>query len=167
MPPTTGSILLPQRRMLKPKPRYAVHPSGNITRGEEIVGTFDPTTGQILTMVFPEGALSTVKALVLDAIIESRIAHQPAAPPEAGPVHTAEAMKAAVPRDVPPAPEQHPRLGDKTPAYMAWLAKYHPDQFQERYKGRRTHITTGINPHLSAGDIPPGHIETETTEEWK
>jgi hypothetical protein len=85
--------------------------------------------------------------------------------PEAEPVHTAEAMRPAVDPDIPPPPEMHPKLGDKTPAYVNWIRTYFPAEYEERYKGRKTHLTTGINPHVTAGDIPQGHMAAEATEE--
>lgn len=41
---------------------------------------------------------------------------------------------------IPPCPEEDPRLGDKTPAVVEWLAQYHPEEYRRRYAGRRTHL---------------------------
>ena len=37
---------------------------------------------------------------------------------------------------VPEPPECEPQLGDLTPAYIEWVKKYYPDDYEARYKGR-------------------------------
>ena len=37
---------------------------------------------------------------------------------------------------IPDPPECDPALGDLTPAYIEWVRKYYPDDFEARYKGR-------------------------------
>jgi len=37
------------------------------------------------------------------------------------------------PSVIPPAPKLDKMAGDKTPAYVEWLARYHPEKFRERY----------------------------------
>lgn len=39
--------------------------------------------------------------------------------------------------EVPPCPEAEPRLGDKTPAVIAWWFKHHPEEAAAKYKGRK------------------------------
>lgn len=39
-------------------------------------------------------------------------------------------------RDIPPAPDQDPRTGDKTPAFARWLRQYRPEQAAKQYAGR-------------------------------
>jgi len=188
-------------------------------RSGEIVGRFDPATGIIHSGAFNKGAtLAQIKSLILDVIIESRIAQPCPGPPDASQwvpidvrpvehrypgdeavsvkqedlaastwpgktlVENAEkvvSVKQDDPKqpmepsppphlEVPRAPELHPKLGDKTPAYMEWLATYRPEEFDKKYRGRKTHLTTGMNPHLEMdGDIPPGHMQQEKKEEWK
>lgn len=68
----------------------------------------------------------------------------------------------------PPPPPQDPRLGDKTPAYMEWLGHYFPEEFKERYRGRKTHLTVGINPYLDQtpkGDVPESHFGKDPAEQ--
>jgi hypothetical protein len=60
-----------------------------------------------------------------------------------------------------------PKFGDKTPAYMEWLEKHNPEEFKKRYKGRKTHLTTGLNPHSDQGDVPESHFGKDPSEEWK
>jgi hypothetical protein len=69
--------------------------------------------------------------------------------------------------EIPPEPPQDPRLGDKTPAYMQWLGTYFPEKYEERYKGRRTHLNVGPNPHIQGGDVPESHFSADPKEEWK
>lgn len=38
--------------------------------------------------------------------------------------------------DIPPAPEKTARDGDKTPAYVDWLRRHHPEEAAERYANR-------------------------------
>src|SRR5262245_392862 len=134
-------------------PKYSVTPDGQIRKGEAVVGFYDPATGRIEEPgKFPQGALSAIKSLILDEVIAQRIAHQPPAPPEAGEQHTAATMRAAFAPDIPPEPPMDPRMGDKTPAYMEWLSKYHPELYEARYKGRKTPV--GKVPWSGQGDIP-------------
>jgi hypothetical protein len=147
------------------KPKYSTSPSGNIFRGEEIVGTFDPATGRILDHSFPEGAMPFIKSLILDVIVEARLADPKVV--EFPQVHTEEAMRAEVDTSVPPAPAMNPRLGDKTPEYVLWMQVYHPEEYEKKYKDRRTHISTGGEPFRGKGDIPANQMRIEVKEEWK
>jgi hypothetical protein len=38
--------------------------------------------------------------------------------------------------NIPDPPVCEPQLGDLTPDYIEWVRKYHPDDFEARYKGR-------------------------------
>jgi hypothetical protein len=82
------------------------------------------------------------------------------------------------PQDVPPEPEMDPRLGDKTPAYMEWLAKFYPEDFKKRYAGRKVFgermppvITEAkvreSNPLPPVGsDVPASSMAKEAKEQW-
>lgn len=35
--------------------------------------------------------------------------------------------------DIPPEPLKHPEMGDKTPAWVSWLAKWHPARFKAEF----------------------------------
>jgi hypothetical protein len=144
------------------KPKYIANPSGNITRGEEIVGTFDPETGRILAYIFPDGAMPYIKSLILDVIVEGR-----AADVKAPLFHTEEAMHAAVDETSPPPPPMNPMLGDKTPEYIKWMQTYRPEEYEQKYKDRKTHVTTGGEPYTGGGDLPRGMMSVEREEEWK
>jgi len=39
------------------------------------------------------------------------------------------------------APALDPSAGDKTPAFVEWLQKNHPEEFARRYKNRKTHLS--------------------------
>jgi hypothetical protein len=148
--------------------KYAVTPEGGILREDEEIGRYDPRTGEIQSGDVPQQALAVVKSLILDEIIKQRVAEQPPAPPEAGEplIFKSEApLRAAVLSDIPPAPEMNPMMGDKTPAYMEWLAKYHPEDYAVRYKGRKTSVSTGINPFFGGADLPATHMRPEAKEE--
>jgi hypothetical protein len=81
--------------------------------------------------------------------------------------------------EIPPAPEMDVRMGDKTPAYVEWLAKYNPEEFRKRYVGRKVlgqrmpPVITTINlpkakPVAPIGaDIPEDAMAKEPKEEWK
>jgi hypothetical protein len=81
--------------------------------------------------------------------------------------------------EIPPAPEMDVRLGDKTPAYIEWLAKYNPEEFKKRYAGRKVlgermpPVITDIKlpkakPMAPIGsDIPEDSMAKEPKEEWK
>jgi hypothetical protein len=81
--------------------------------------------------------------------------------------------------EIPSAPEMDPRMGDKTPAYMEWLAKYNPEEFKKRYAGRKAlgermppvikeiNVPRGTKPMLPIGsDIPEDAQAKERKEEW-
>jgi len=83
------------------------------------------------------------------------------------------------PQDVPPAPEMDPRLGDKTPAYMEWLATFYPEDFKKRYAGRKV-MGERMPPTIAeakvpkegkplppvGSDIPEGAMAKEAKEQW-
>ena len=41
----------------------------------------------------------------------------------------------------PQPPAMDPQAGDKTPAYVEWLRDHNPQEFERRYKNRKTHLT--------------------------
>lgn len=71
-------------------------------------------------------------------------------------------------KGVPPEPAQDPRYGDKTPAWVEWFATNYPEEFKVRFKGRKTHLTKGLNPHLSppGGDVPESSFGKDPAEQW-
>lgn len=68
--------------------------------------------------------------------------------------------------NIPPAPPQHPAMGDKTPAYVSWMRKYKPAEFKALYgvtgktrdgkliATRKTHLT------IKAEDVTTGVANT-------
>jgi hypothetical protein len=69
--------------------------------------------------------------------------------------------------DIPEPPPMDPALGDKTPAYMEWYRQHHPDEYERKYRGRRTHLTKNINPHITGEDVPDTHFGEDPKEEQK
>ena len=63
---------------------------------------------------------------------------------------------------IPPPPPMDPKLGDKTPAYIQWFMKTHPDKFMTRYKGRKFDMHAEIKP---PGDIPELPMD-KPEEQW-
>ena len=61
-------------------------------------------------------------------------------------------------------PPQDPKLGDKTPAYIAWLRRTNPKEAEKRYSGRKISADA---PLSAPGDIPEKDIPEERKEEWK
>ncbi|HSJ02827.1 MAG: hypothetical protein ACAI34_20235 [Verrucomicrobium sp.] len=51
---------------------------------------------------------------------------------------------------IPPCPEGHPAMGDKTPEVMRWWQTHFPEEFEERY-GHRVHPLN----HLAMDRPPP------------
>ncbi len=43
----------------------------------------------------------------------------------------------AVAGGIPPCPPEDPRAGDKTPAVVEWMFRYHPEDAAKRYAGRK------------------------------
>ena len=54
-------------------------------------------------------------------------------------------------------------MGDKTPAYMAWLRRTNPAEAERRYHGRKVSLDA---PPTKEGDIPKIPMD-EPEEEWK
>lgn len=160
--------------------RYKAEPDGRITKDGQQIGSFDLESG---LMTLPEELNEVgkvhIKAQVFDILL-SRLKDRAQAKPEGKTLIEVFASEQEPscqdiekredwPRaQIPPEPEMDPKLGDKTPAWMQWLATYFPEKFKVRFKGRKTHLTTGINPHLSSiGDVPESSFAKEATEEWK
>ena len=150
--------------------KYVVTANGEILRDEEVIGSFNVETGQITV---PPGMAASaenyIKAQVFDLVV-ARLKGKAGADEkhEGLPPGLADLPERPPPSEVPPAPEMDPKLGDKTPAYMQWLGTYFPEKYKEQFKGRKTHLTTGLNPHLSqSGDVPDSHFRKEPDEEWR
>ena len=45
-----------------------------------------------------------------------------------------------IPEGAPPMPEMDPQGGDKTPAVVEWFKKHWPEEYEKRYKLRKTHL---------------------------
>lgn len=51
-------------------------------------------------------------------------------------------------------PEIDPLSGDKTPAVVEWFRDNDPDEFAERYKGRKTHLRATLHQESDEDDKP-------------
>lgn len=63
---------------------------------------------------------------------------------------TQELIKKHLAKLADPEPQQDPRLGDKTPAYVAWFRRHHTSTaYKARYSGRKFTLTphTDETPH--------------------
>lgn len=63
---------------------------------------------------------------------------------------------------VEPPPVQDPKLGDKTPAYMAWLKRSRPKEAETRYFGRKVSENASLS---TTGDIPEVPMD-KPEEHW-
>ena len=165
-------------------PRYAVTESGKVYLDHKLIGSIDLATG---ALSLPEKVLKAkiavmvIKAEAFDQLMAKRgkplIEIFAAEAPDPGrafdrPQEQAPSLLGPESRDEyasfqpPPEPPMDPRLGDKTPAYMQWLGTYFPEKYRARYKGRKTHLNTGRNPHIGpTGDVPDDHFGYERAEE--
>lgn len=160
------------------EPVYTLE-DGAILRHGEPVGRYDIKTGEIkdLDSIVPPQVTPILKRMIADELkLESEPAEElvsvkqdPTEPMEPSPP----------PQEVPKAPEMDPRLGDKTPAYMEWLAKFFPEDYKKRYAGRKVMgermpptITEAKVPKEGkplppvGSDIPEGAMAKERKEEW-
>lgn len=60
---------------------------------------------------------------------------------------------------IPPKPRLNPRLGDKTPAYIVWLARYKKKEFIASFGVKQLQILTGYNRYTAK-------IRDEETGKW-
>lgn len=175
---------------------YSIKPDGAIFCRNQMIGNFDISTGFFaLDIEVPPVGLTHIKAQAYDLMMarqKDRTKDKPYCqkPPtsdnergktlievfkedEAKAHEQMSSLLGPASREEyashqpPPPPPMDPRLGDKTPAWMEWLGHYFPEEFKKRFKGRKTHLTTGINPHLSTGDVPESHFAKEAAEEWR
>jgi len=122
--------------------RYSIDADGVISRtaaGEptQTMGVFDKTTG-VLTYASPEAktkgpailAFLKQAGLSVTAKVDGWTPGEtaPEQAPEQAPINEEPAAQG-----IPPAPELDPQLGDKTPAYVEWLARYKPEEFRQRF----------------------------------
>ena len=74
-------------------------------------------------------------------------------------------------------PEQDPRMGDKTPAFVEWMFKHKPEEAKKRYAGRKVlgvQLPLGLDKvptftktvEKSGGDIPESSMAKEEPEQW-
>ena len=132
------------------EPTYTLE-DGTILRHGEPVGRYDLKTGEIkdLDSSLAPQVPSILKRMIADELmLESEDAvsvkqEDPTQPMEPSPP----------PQEVPPAPEMDPRLGDKTPAYMEWLAKFFPEDFKKRYAGRKV-MGERMPPIIKEAKVP-------------
>lgn len=89
-------------------------------------GTFDGTDYTAL----PEMKRAQVNAVA--KFLNNLIAGEPE--PDAG------AESAASPPTPPACPPMDPALGDKTPEVVEWYRDHDPEEYQRRYRGRKTHL---------------------------
>lgn len=174
--------------------RYAIQKDGRITFKRRTIGRYDPLTGKILEDVLVSWqARAYVKRLIAaqtngkEAMNEEHtqdaMEDKDMPPEEAVSVKTEDPKQpmepSPSPQEVPLAPEMDPRLGDKTPAYMQWMAKFHPEKFKKQYAGRKV---MGVRMPFAIdepkvpeskplapleGDLPEDAMAKEPKEEWK
>ena len=163
---------------------YNVLPDGTIRRKNQTIGYLDESGAILLDIEVAPVGMTHIKAQAYDLMMarqKNRANDKPVGKPlievfrEEEAIAREQAVSLLGPgsreeyasHQPPPPPPMDPRLGDKTPAWMEWLGHYFPEEFRKRFKGRKTHLTTGINPHLSTGDVPESHFAKEAAEEWR
>jgi hypothetical protein len=142
---------------------------GNIYRNGELCGKYDLITGAISEM---NEKLTPAQTMLIDFLAKEKLGlvkrkgkHQRhrrrevsqeaptilkfQAPPEGKPL--VEVFAAEKTREIPPAPEQDPRYGDKTPAFIKWMFANHPEEAKKKYGGR---VIQGIRMPLVIEKVP-------------
>jgi hypothetical protein len=140
---------------------------GNIYRNGEPCGKYDLITGEISEL---NADLSDAQKMLVAFLVREKLGlvkrnrrgkrrHVPRpgqpnivkfeAPPEGKPL--VEVFAAEKAREIPPAPEQDPRYGDKTPAFIKWMFANHPEEAKKKYGGR---VIQGIRMPLVIEKVP-------------
>jgi hypothetical protein len=140
---------------------------GNIYRNGELCGSYDLITGEVSEL---NADLSDAQKMLVAFLVKEKLGlakrnrrgkrrHVPRsgqpnivkfqAPPEGKP--PVEVLAAEKAPEIPPAPEQDPRYGDKTPAFIAWMFANRPEEAKKKYGGR---VIQGIRMPLVIEKVP-------------
>ena len=157
--------------------KYAITPEGQLTAEGKVIGCVREGALELNEEASLHGTvLMYLKGLAFDWI-QSNLAKesQRDSVRHEGTAGTSEAMQTSLAppqeerqphaTEIPPAPPQDPYLGDKTPAFMEWVAKFHPDEFAKRYAGRKTPVTDHRGVPIGP-DVPESSITPEAPEVW-
>lgn len=106
---------------------------------EEVAG-YDPASG-IVTLSDPKWRLPVIKHLQDKGWLYNGLSED------------------ALKDDIPPKPRMNPRLGDKTPGVIEWMARYQPREFKARFGVKTLQRRTGYNRWTAK-------IRDEETGKW-
>jgi hypothetical protein len=114
---------------------------GEIFRGDRLVGHYDTKLLDIIDLdsTLPKQMKKTIQKMIVNGL---------GTPTPA--VHGAAPMVEDYSTHYPKEPPMDPKMGDKTPAYVMWYRRVHPDKFDEKYRGRKFALDY-VPP---VGDIP-------------
>jgi hypothetical protein len=107
--------------------------SGKILRSGELVGSYDEDSRKITGL---DAKLAPNIRGIIDGILRPR---------RLAKIPTGDEYSSEQP------PPQDPKLGDKTPAYIAWLRRTKPKEAERRYSGRKVSLEASASV---SGDIP-------------
>jgi hypothetical protein len=143
-------------------PRYQITPNGQITDSGEVIGWVEGGTN----LIFKEGVEVSGQARgYLERLLNPEGPEEATPPSEGGPGDATEPPPQPHAPEIPPAPKQDPRMGDKTPAYREWFRKHHTqEEYEKRYGGRKVSDTPG--PLYGGGDIPEEQTWKDNPEVW-